>query len=836
MDSPAGVDSKDIKAAPSPRELSAEEVDTGPIETLDFDDTAQLEPLDEIIGQDRAMAAIEVGLGIPQEGYNIFVAGLTGTGKMGTIRKSLEKRLDSSKIPNDWVYVHNFDNSDEPWAIKLPAGQAKHLQKDMNRLVERLKEALPKAFHQKDFGREKEQLSERYENRIEQQAEQIRSQAKERGFQAVFSGAGGVAFVPLVQGKPVENTEQIEQLPEEEKQRIAEGEKDLTKEIARITQQQREMMENLSEEVRDIERQFASYVVKPMIEAIKSSYQDNKRLLAYLDRVAEHVLDNLVDFKDKPRGPGSVNPVQAMMGNDGDPKFLEYQVNVVIDHSESKTAPIVVEEAPTYRNLFGSIDRSVDRWGRLITNFTQIKPGSLLQANGGYLVFNLEDALSEPLVYRNLKRALKSGYVQPESYNPWLPFSTDGMRPEPIPINTKVVVVGAPILYYMLRFYDDEFASIFKVKADFGTEMNRDGKQETQYARFVATLCKEESLRPLTREAVEEVIKFGSRQVAGKNKLLTRFSEIADLLRESDYFAKIKGSDVVQLTHVRKALESRVYRSDRIAEKIRELIDDGTLLVDTEGSKIGQVNGLAVINLGDYAFGKPNRVTASVGLGADGLINIEREAKLSGSTHDKGILILSGFLRNRYGQRRPLAISASICLEQSYGGVEGDSASSTELFALLSNLAQIPLRQDIAVTGSVNQWGQIQAVGGVNEKIEGFFDVCRVVGLNSQQGVCMPASNVRNLVLRHDVRQAIADGEFHVYPIGTVDEGLELLTGKKAGSPQEEGTLHWLIDRRLDDMAKALHTFAASRESRLISPAPAPTETPGPPKTPGDQP
>ncbi|MEJ2705083.1 MAG: Lon protease family protein, partial [Sedimentisphaerales bacterium] len=503
---------------------------------------------------------------------------------------------------------------------------------------------------------------------------------------------------------------------------------------------------------------------------------------------------------------------------------------------ESETAPIVIEEAPTYRNLFGSIDRTVDRWGRLVTNFTQIKPGSLLRANGGYLVFNLEDALSEPFVYKNLKRALKSGYVQLESYNPWVPFSTGGLRPEPIPINTKVVVVGAPILYYMLRFYDDEFASIFKIKADFGTEMDRDGKQEIQYARFVATLCREEKLRPLTREAVEEVIKFGSRQVAGKNKLLTRFSEIADLLRESDYFAKTKGSGVVQLAHIRKALENRIYRSDRIAEKIRELIDDGTLLVDTEGSKIGQVNGLAVINLGDYAFGKPNRVTASVGLGSDGLINIEREAKLSGSTHDKGILILSGFLRNRYGQQRPLAISASICLEQSYGGVEGDSASSTELFALLSNLAQVPLRQDIAVTGSVNQWGEIQAVGGINEKIEGFFDVCRVVGLNSKQGVCIPASNVRNVVLRHDVQQAIADSEFHVYPIETVDQGLELLTGKKAGSPQEEGTLHWLIDRRLDDMAKALHTFAASRESRLISPAPAPPETPGPPKTPGDQP
>lgn len=834
--SPTSVDSGELKAAPLPRELAVEEVDTGPIEGLDFDNTGQLEPLEEIIGQDRAMAAIEVGLGIAQDGYNIFVAGLTGTGKMGTIRKSLQRRLDGSTVPDDWVYVNNFDNPDEPWAIKLPPGKAKRLHKDMNRLVERLKEALPKAFHQQDFGREKEQLSERYQNRIEQQAEQIRSRAKEQGFQAVFSGAGGVAFVPLIEGKPAEKAEQIEELPEEEKKRIAEGEKELSKEINRMTQQQQQMLESLGEEVRDIERQFASYVVKPMIEAIKSSYQDNQRLLEYFDRAMEHVLNNLSDFKEKSKDSYGVNPLQAMTEAGGDPKFLEYKVNVVIDHSESRTAPIVIEEAPTYRNLFGSIDRTVDRWGRLATNFTQIKPGSLLRANGGYLVFNIEDALSEPFVYKNLKRALKSGYVQLESYNPWLPFSTGGLRPEPIPITTKVVVVGKPILYYLLRFYDDEFASIFKIKADFGTEMKRGVKQELQYARFIATLSKDEGLHPLSRDAVQEVIRFGSKQVAGKTKLLTRFSEVADLLRESDYFVRIEGSNVVQLTHIRKALENRIYRSDRIAEKIRELIEEGIILVDTEGSKIGQVNGLAIIDLGDYAFGKPNRVTASVGLGSDGLINIEREAKLSGSTHDKGILILSGFLRNKYGQQKPLSLSASICLEQSYGGVEGDSASSTELFALLSNLARVPLRQDIAVTGSVNQWGQIQAVGGVNEKIEGFFDVCRVIGLNSRQGVCIPASNVRNLVLRHDVRQAVADGQFHVYPIENVDQGLELLTGKKSGSAQEEGTLHWLIDQRLEEMARALHGFAAAHEGRLISPSPPTSETPGPPKTPDEQP
>ena len=518
------------------------------------------------------------------------------------------------------------------------------------------------------------------------------------------------------------------------------------------------------------------------------------------------------------------------------PRFLEYQVNVVVDHSQSERAPVIIEETPTYRNLFGSIDRTVDQRGRLVTNFTQIKAGSLLRASGGYLVFNIEDALTEPFVYKSLKRALKSSYTQLETHNPWIPFTTGGMRPEPIKFNTKVVVLGSPMLYYMLRFYDDEFPSIFKIRSDFGTEMPRGETQQTQYARFIAKLAGDENLRHFTRDAVAEVIRFACRRVADKSKLLTRFSDVADVLRESNYFAGEAGSDLVEAEYVRQALENRVYRSNRIAEKITELISEGVLLVDTKGTKVGQVNGLAVYDVGDVMFGRPSRVTTSVGLGSEGVINIEREAKLSGSTHDKGVLILGGYLRNKYGHDKPLALSASLCFEQSYGGVDGDSASSTELFALLSNLAQVPLRQDIAVTGSVNQWGQIQAIGGVNEKVEGFFDVCRVTELTGKQGVCIPASNVKGLVLRDDVRKAIEDGEFHVYAIETVDQGLELLTGVKAGSPEEDGTLHHLVDKHLRSMAETLRSFGAPRETRVVAPTGKEEHTPGPPKTPGDQP
>jgi lon-related putative ATP-dependent protease len=823
-------------AAPA-AELSAEETDLAvDLNALNFTTTADLEPLDEIVGQSRAMSAMEIGLGIKERGYNIFVAGLTGSGKMQTVKRSLQKRLDGSATPSDWVYVHNFTDSDQPWAISLAPGKGRQFEKDMDRLVQHLKEALPKAFRQRDFREEKEQLSRKYEERIEEHTNRLAKMAKERGFEIGFTPGGRVSFLPYVEGKPAETREQLETLTETERNRLAEGEKELAREVGRLMQDQYQMMQTLSEEVRNVERQFADYVIIPMIEATKQSYREYDRVQQYLDHVHNHILDNLSDFQEG----GAAQPVppqlQAMLGRDSERPLLEYKVNVIVDNSQTRAVPVIVEEVPTYRNLFGSIDRTVDRWGRLITDFTQIRAGSLLQASGGYLVFNIEDALTEPFVYKSLKRALKSGRIELESYNAWLPFSTGGLRPEPIPINTKVVVVGNPLLYYLLQFYDDEFPFLFKIKADFGTEMPRGEREELQYARFVAAVAKKENLRPFTREAVGEIIRFGSKQVADKTKLLTRLSEAADLIREADYFARLRDSRNVEASHVEEALDNRIFRSDRIAEKIREMIEDGTLLVDVQGSRIGQINGLAVVDLGDYAFGRPTRVTTSLGLGAEGLINIEREAKLSGRTHDKAVLIIGGFLRNKYGQKRPLTLSASIAFEQTYSGIEGDSASAAEIYALVSNLAQVPIRQDIAVTGSVNQWGDIQAIGGVNEKIEGFFDVCRVIGLTGRQGVCIPRSNVKNLILRQDVRQAIADGEFHVYPIRTVDEGLELLTGFKAGSPEEEGTIHWRVEQRLGEMTETLRGLAAVRETRVMPATPDQREPPAPPPLPDDQP
>jgi ATP-dependent Lon protease len=489
--------------------------------------------------------------------------------------------------------------------------------------------------------------------------------------------------------------------------------------------------------------------------------------------------------------------------------FLEYQVNVIVDNGKTEGAPIIVESAPTYLNLFGTIERVVDRFGRVVTNFTRIKSGSFLRAHGGYLIFSLEDALTEPAVWKVLRRTLRSGRIEMETYEPFALFSASGLKPEPVKVATKVIVLGSAFLYHLLYAWDDEFHEMFKVRADFNPVMERDESHQLAYAQWVGSLCQEEGLPHFDPSGIERLIEFGARRAGDREKVLASYAEIADLVREAAYWARKEDRQTASARDVEKALESRVFRSNRIEEDIRELIANGTILVDIDGRKVGQANGLSVMEVGGYAFGRPSRVTASVGMGQAGLINIEREAHLSGNIHDKGVLILAGYLRNRFGQNQPLALSASLCFEQSYGGVEGDSASSTELYALLSRLAEVALRQDIAVTGSVNQWGEIQAIGGVNEKIEGFYDVCRVVGLTGKQGVLIPAANVRHLILRKDVVQAVADGKFHIYPVRSIDEGLAILGGDPAGDGSDAANINNRVGNRLKELALGLKQFAA---------------------------
>ena len=474
---------------------------------------------------------------------------------------------------------------------------------------------------------------------------------------------------------------------------------------------------------------------------------------------------------------------------------------------------MLVENTPTYKNLFGTIERVVDSHGRVVTNFTRIQAGSLLHASGGYVLLNLEDALTEPFVWKTLKRTLQSNQITIEAYDPFAFFTISALQPEAIPIHTKVVVMGHAWLYYLLYFNDPDFPHMFKIKADFGEEMARTAAHQASYAHFIARLCREEDLQHFDRSGVEAVLEHGMRRVADQEKLASQLGPLADLVREASYMAAQAEATVVSRAHVEQALQARVFRANRLEEKLRELITEGTVLIDTAGSRVGQVNGLSVLFVGDHVFGRPSRVTATTSMGRSGIVNIEREAKLSGSTHDKGVLILSGYLRQMYAQERPLTVSASLCFEQSYSGVDGDSASSTEIYALLSRLANLPVRQDLAVTGSVNQWGDIQAIGGVNEKIEGFYDVCVQRGLTGTQGVIIPQANVRHLMLRPDVVEAIRAGQFHIYPITHVDQGLELLTGVPAGTVQTPDTIHSLVHARLQRLAQDMMAFADSRQN-----------------------
>jgi ATP-dependent Lon protease len=787
------------------RELKADELRFSSKLAANFTSTRDLSRATEFVGQERALAALELGLGVGGSGYNIFVSGLTGADKLETVRRWVAQRAASSATPGDWVYVHNFKQPDAPRAIYLKPGEGQRLRQMMQDLVRTLREELPKAFRQEAFDKEKSSLTEKYNNRAQELNAQFAAVARERGFQLQTSSRGHIYFIPIVDGKPLQRPQDFAALPEEQRREIEKRQQELSLEMERLARKQQEIMREMEADIHSIEQRFCESLLVPILQRIEYEL-GNEEVNLYLAEVKSHVVNNLDDFKEAPAASFAMPFLP--MPRERDP-YLEYEVNIVVDNAQTNGAPLMVESAPTYLNLFGTIERVVDRFGRVVTNFTRIKSGSFLRAHGGYLIFSLEDAITEPAVWKVLKRTLRSGRIEMETYEPFALFSASGLKPEPVKVNTKVIVVGSAFLYHLLYAWDDEFHEMFKIRADFNPVMRRDEEHQLAYAQWVGTLCNEEGLPHFDPSGVERLIEFGVRQAGDCDKVLASYAAIADLVREAAFWARKEDRQLASARDVDKALESRVFRSNRIEEDIRELIANGTILVDIAGHKVGQANGLSVLEIGGYAFGRPSRVTASVGMGQAGIINIERESKLSGSIHDKGMLILAGYLRNRFGRNQPLALSASLCFEQSYSGVEGDSASSTELYALLSRLTDIPLRQDIAVTGSVNQWGEVQAIGGVNEKIEGFYDVCRVVGLTGTQGVLIPAANVRHLVLRRDVIDAVAQGRFHIYPVRTIDEGLAILTGiPAAGAPGVE-SISQAAARRLKELAVGLKDFVA---------------------------
>lgn len=816
-----------------PRSLTAAEL--GP--QLDsaqfgFATTDELTPLDEIIGQPRAERAFEIGVGVRQVGYHIFVSGISGTGRMELARRVLTARAESEPIAQDWVYVNNFENSEEPQAIALPAGQGGQLQRDLTGLISRLMDELPKAFQREDFSQEKDRLRKGYQEKGAELFGELQKQAKERDFAVQQVSDHQVIFMPLKDGEPI-SEEAAQKLAPDEMERIERSQRELFEVLETMAQKQAEIERQLSTDVRQVERTFATRLIEPLLQEIAGRYR-NDEVAQWLDRLKGHFIRNLDRFRK--RADRLQDQMAAILGEvpqtDLQERFVEYQVNLVVDNSQERHAPVVFEPAPNYRNLFGTIERMVDRLGHVVSNFTRIRSGSLVRANGGYLVFDLEDALQEPFVWKQLKRALKTGFSRIEVYDPFEMFTISTLRPEPIPLDVKLVVLGHPLLYHLLYLYDDDFRELFKVKAEFDTEIPLGEETGTIYGRLVNKLSSSEGIAPFDAAAVAVLIEASARLVGDRRRLTAEFRRIADLIREAAYWARKESATVVGAPHVRRALNEQTYRSDLLSEKIRELIADGTLNIRLGSPAVGSVHGLTVADLGDYSAGWPVRLTASVGVGSAGVINIERESRLSGRTFDKGMLILEGFLRNQYAREHPLALSASLALEQTYGGVDGDSASVAELLCLLSAIAGVPLRQDIAITGSINQLGEVQAIGAVTEKVEGFFDVCRALGLTGQQGVCIPASNVKHLLPRDDVLAAINRGEFHVWPIETIDQGIVLLTGMTAGSTADDSTFHGRVDRRLREMLAALKDYqpsSAGPAQRVAAAEPIVPQDPRPP-------
>jgi len=817
--------------------LTAEQAEpTIDFSRLQFSSTAELNALEEIIGQPRAVKALELGLGIKDTGYNIYISGTSGMGKKALIQKMVSEKASNEPTPADWIYVNNFGQEDRPLSISLEPGKGKLLKKEMEELLSRLRDEVPRAFRQEDFSKEKQRLNMEYENQSKNAYSRMEQLASEKNLIIQEMPDGRILMIPKKGDHPM-SAEEFESLSDSEKEEISKHQSELGQVVSSIINQQREISNKLRDEVRQIERNFAARLIEPAIDEIASRYK-NEKLSSWFSKVKEHIINNLHNFREQ---DGAQQPsLAAMLGAGGaspEDFFQEYSINLIVDNSDSQGTPVVFEESPNYKNLFGTIFGTFDRTGRLFTNFRNIKAGSLLRANGGYLVFNLMEALMEPLVWKELKRTIRSGELEYHIYDPFGVFATSSLRPEPIPLKVKILAVGNPLLYHLLQFYDEDFRELFKVKADFSPEMDAKGNMEMVMARFVQKLSKTDNVKPFSPHAVAELIKTAARFTGDKEKITSQFSRLADVARESSYWAQKNGASVVQVEHVRTALEEKIYRSNLIAEQMREYIANGTLIISIKGLAAGQINGLSIVQLGDYAFGRPSRITVSVGTGAAGIINIERESRLSGSSYDKAMLILEGYLRRIYAQRHPLSLSASITMEQGYGLIEGDSATMAELLCLLSAFSGIPLRQDIAVTGSVNQLGEVQAVGGVTQKVEGFFDTCKLMGLDGNQGVCIPASNIRNLVLRKEVIDAIHDRMFHIFAVKNVNETLELMSGVPAGSINEENTFHWKVDQRLLEMLELVkhhRGIAIEREYPGYRPYTEGTRDPRP-RFPGDE-
>ncbi|MBZ5635590.1 MAG: AAA family ATPase [Acidobacteriia bacterium] len=771
-----------------------------------FNTTADLDSLTEYVGHLRALQAVQFGIGIRRRGFNLYLLGPVGTGKYVIARSFLEKKAATEATPDDWVYVNNFASPEGPRTLKLPPGRGVLLREDMRRLVDNLRSAIPSAFQTENYQARKQAIEQEMKDRQEKAFEEVEQQANKQGITMLHTPTG-LILAPMRKGEVI-SPQEFEQLPEAEHQQIEATIAELHEKLRAILLQIPKWEQEGREKLRELNNEVAIFAAGHLIEELRKKHPDLPQVVSFLNEVQEDIIENVDQFLTPPE-----HPLAALMGvalpnaPRGPAFFRRYQVNVLVEYSSGKGAPVVYEDHPTYPNLVGRVEY-IAHMGALSTDFNLIRSGALHRANGGYLILDANKVLTQPYAWEALKRSLQASQIRIESLSEMLGLvSTVSLKPESIALNVKVVLVGDRLLYYLLSAFDSEFQELFKVAADFEEHVDRSPETELLYAQWIGTIAREEGLLPFDRGAVGRVIEHSSRCAEDSQKVLTLRRFIEDVLRESDYWAREASRPAVTADDVQRAIEARIHRADRVRENFLEQVVRGTLLIDTQGERVGQVNGLSVITLADFSFGHASRITARVRMGKGEVIDIEREVELSGPIHSKGVLILSGFLGGRYAVDHPLSLQASLVFEQSYGAVEGDSASSAELYALLSALSELPLKQSLAVTGSVNQHGQIQAIGGVNDKIEGFFDLCRVRGNLEGQGVVIPRSNVPHLMLRQDVVDAVRAGIFQVYAIDTIDQGIEILTGVSAGERDAEGkfpegSINRKVEARLIEFAE----------------------------------
>ena len=789
--------------------------DTAP---FDFSSTADLPDLENAIGQERALRAIEFGLDLREPGFNIFICGEIGTGRASTIRSILRKRTADEAPPRDWLYVSTFKNNDSATSLSLPAGMGSQLAADMKELIEAFRKDIPKALESTEYEGRRSEILEAYQSGNNLLFQDLEKDCQKRGF-ALQRTVSGLVVVPQTGGRNFTQDE-YEALPEKKRKKLDDSGKLLTERLNEVLRQVRDSEKATKDALTKADRDLGMSCLGHRLEPMREKYAGHDKVLAYLDAVQEDIINTLDDFKpqpSQPQIPGIKMPRQ-------EPTFERYEVNVLVDNGQTAGAPVVFESNPTYNNLFGRIEHVMQYGGVAVTDFTMIRSGALHRANGGYLVIDAREVLINPFVWDSLKRCIRTGEIRIEDVLEQYRFMTMvSLKPEPVPLQARIILIGSPWIYYLLFHLDPDYRKFFKVKADFDSRITRTPDVISDYALFVATYCRREQLPHFNGSAVARLLEQTARMVDDQRKLSAQFMEIADLIREACFWAGREGREIVSEQDVQRAADERIYRFNRIEERLQELYEDGTIMVDTDGEAVGQINGLSVLSLGDHTFGRPTRITARVYVGQTGMVNIEREVKLSGPIHDKGVLILTGYLGGTFAVKRPLSLSASVCFEQSYDGIEGDSASSTELYALLSALSGLPIRQGIAVTGSVNQLGKVQPIGGVNHKIEGFYAVCKAKGLTGRQGVMIPRANEQQLMLNSEVIEAVRAGMFHIWSVETIEEGIELLTGRKAGARSARGSfpsgsVFSLVERRLTEMDECVRENGKKKKNSVKKP------------------